>query len=79
MPDKHNPNKQKPIPGTEINPEIDPAEIPAFPVKPEEELDFIPDEELYEPPAYETPEPGEGPQLKCKNINNETHRKRGGV
>ncbi len=40
---------------------MDPSEIPAIPLKPEEELDIIPDEEEFEPPAYETPEPGEGP------------------
>lgn len=40
---------------------MDPSEIPAIPLKPEEELDIIPDEEEFETPAYETPEPGEGP------------------
>ena len=61
MPDKNHQRNQKIIPADEINPEMDPAEIPAIPVKPEEELDFIPDEEFYEPPPYEAPDPGEGP------------------
>ncbi len=61
MLNKNQPTKPVIIPAKEINPEIDPAEIPAIPILPEEELDIIPDEELFEPPAYEAPEPGEGP------------------
>lgn len=61
MPIKDHTNKPTPLNPKEINPEMDPSEIPAIPLKPEEELDVIPDEEEFEPPAYETPEPGEGP------------------
>ena len=61
--------KQPPIPSTEKPvpkplPEIDPADIELEPeLKPEEELDIIPDEEdpLLSPPPYEEPAPGEGP------------------
>ena len=41
-------------PKTNTHPEI----IPLFP---EEESDIIPDEDLFETPLYEEPEPGEGP------------------
>lgn len=61
MLNKNQIHKPTVIPPKEINPEMDPAEIPAIPLKPEEELDIIPDEEAYEPPSYEAPEPGEGP------------------
>jgi len=61
MPDKAQANKRTSIPPIEINPEMDPSEIPAIPLKPEEELDVIPDEEEFEPPAFVAPEPGEGP------------------
>ncbi len=61
MPDKDQANNRTSITPKEINPEMDPSEIPAIPLKPEEVMDIIPDEEEYEPPAFEVPEPGEGP------------------
>ena len=56
------PPKEKPVPPP--LPEIDPADIEQEPeLRPEEELDIVPDDEdpFESPPAYEPPEPGEGP------------------
>ena len=61
MPGKDQSTKNKVIPTREINPEVDPSDINDIPVKPEEILDNIPDEDLFETPPYEEPEPGEGP------------------
>lgn len=61
MPGKNQTKKTPNIPSIEISPEMDPSDIPAIPLKPEEELDIIPDDELLETPPYEAPEPGEGP------------------
>jgi hypothetical protein len=42
-------------------PEIEPDELPENPVSPEDETDLIPDEDPFETPPEEMPEPGEGP------------------
>ncbi len=61
MPKKDSSVKPKKSQLPEINPEADPSSIPAIPLAPEEESDIIPDEDLFETPLYEDPEPGEGP------------------
>lgn len=61
MPGKDQSTKNKIIPSGEVNPEVDPSEITELPVKPGEIVDKYPDEELFETPPYESPEPGEGP------------------
>jgi hypothetical protein len=42
-------------------PEVKPIIEPEDPVIPVEDPDIIPDEEPFETPPYEIPEPGEGP------------------
>jgi hypothetical protein len=49
------------VPSPEKNPKYNPDVIPETPLLPEEEPNVIPDEEPYETPPYELPEPGEGP------------------
>jgi hypothetical protein len=49
------------IPAKKSSPKIKPGEEPEYPVLPEEEPDIIPDEDPFETPPYEIPEPGEGP------------------
>ncbi|MBK8090349.1 MAG: hypothetical protein IPK31_22030 [Chitinophagaceae bacterium] len=61
MPKKDPSIKPNPTPHPEIRPEADPSSMPAIPLLPEEESDIIPDEDLFETPLYEEPEPGEGP------------------
>lgn len=48
-----------PSPGKYI--EVNPDEIPESPALPEEDPEIIPDEDPFETPPYEIPEPGEGP------------------
>jgi hypothetical protein len=62
----HAPGKKPPSPEPEIpkplrEPGTFPGEEPEIPPIPEEEPDIIPDEDPYETPPYEVPEPGEGP------------------
>ncbi len=63
MPKKENQPKQPvevpPPPGKNI--ESDPDRVPELPQLPDEEPDIIPDEDPFETPPYEVPEPGEGP------------------
>ncbi|HMO61446.1 MAG TPA: hypothetical protein PKC39_00175 [Ferruginibacter sp.] len=55
-------NQPKIIPLPEQNPGFNPEAAPAPVLKPEEELDYIPDEEeLYDDSPNEPPVPGEGP------------------
>ena len=42
-------------------PDADPEDIPAANISKEEEEDTIPEEDPFETPPYEPPEPGEGP------------------
>ena len=61
MSKKNSPGKPKVIQSPGISPEADPSSLPPIPLAPEEELDVVPDEDLFETPPYEDPEPGEGP------------------
>jgi hypothetical protein len=54
----YKPTKIPPPAGLEeINPLVDPEDL----IVPEEDPDIIPDEDPFENPPYEAPEPGEGP------------------
>lgn len=48
-----------PVPGND--PEVKPATEPGNPLFPEEEPGELPNDDPYETPPYEIPEPGEGP------------------
>lgn len=61
MPKKDSSVKPEKSPLPEVSPEADPSSIPVIPLSPEEEADIVPDEDLFETPLYEEPEPGEGP------------------
>ena len=61
MPKKLKPISPIEIPSPDKNREYDPDYIPEIPVLPVEEPDLIPDEDPFETPPYELPEPGEGP------------------
>jgi hypothetical protein len=61
MSKKKQPNKPSEVPLPEKKPELIPPD-PEEPLNvPEEDPEIIPDEEPFEPPPYEVPEPGEGP------------------
>jgi len=60
MPKKIQPKEPIEIPPAKY-PEIHPDEITEIPLVPEEVPDIIPDEDPFETPPYEVPEPGEGP------------------
>lgn len=60
------PKEKQPTKPAEINPpgklpEIAPPVDPEDPVIPVEDPDIIPDEDPFENPPYEIPQPGEGP------------------
>ena len=60
MSQKENPAKPSGVPSN--HPDNEPPADPEDPIVPGEEEDIIGDEELFEsPPAFEVPEPGEGP------------------
>jgi hypothetical protein len=61
MPKKIQPGQPIEVPGPLIYPELEPPFDPEEPIVPEEDPEIIPDENPYETPPYEIPEPGEGP------------------
>jgi hypothetical protein len=56
-PEKPDPEIPKPM----HEPGPFPVEEPELPMLPDEQPDIIPEEDPYETPPYEVPEPGEGP------------------
>jgi len=61
MPTKKIPGQPIEIPSPAKHPEIRLPVDPEEPVVPVEDPDIIPDEDPFENPPYEIPEPGEGP------------------
>jgi hypothetical protein len=61
MKNKKQPAKPKETPKPVKHPPPEAEETPLLPLSKEEELDIIPEEDLFETPPYEPPQPGEGP------------------
>lgn len=61
IPGKEKPFRPLEIPVPEKKPEIPVPADPEEPLIPVEDPEIIPDEDPFENPPYEVPEPGEGP------------------
>ncbi len=61
MPTKKKPGMPSEIPAPHKQPDISEPTDPEEPIIPKEDPDIIPDEEPFETPPYEIPQPGEGP------------------
>jgi hypothetical protein len=61
MPKKKQPGSPFEIPAPQKRPDIVQPIDPEEPIIPEEDPEVIPDDDPFETPPYEIPEPGEGP------------------